>query len=95
MRIGIDVGGTFTISVLLEDATGRTHTYKCLTTPRTRLSLEQGLARPRRPGSGCIEGLEKIIHGPRSVINAIIEPRGAHGCSPRAAFATCSSWDAR
>ena len=34
MRIGIDVGGTFTDFVLLEDATGRTHTFKCLTTPR-------------------------------------------------------------
>ena len=43
MRIGIDVGGTFTDFVLLEDATGRASTYKCLTTPRDPSdAIEQG-----------------------------------------------------
>ena len=34
MRVGVDVGGTFTDFVLLDDASGQIHTYKCLTTPR-------------------------------------------------------------
>ena len=34
MRLGIDIGGTFTDFVLLDDASGRITTYKCLTTPR-------------------------------------------------------------
>ncbi|MDH4172931.1 MAG: hypothetical protein OEV97_04225, partial [Betaproteobacteria bacterium] len=64
MRIGIDVGGTFTDFVLLEDATGRTCTYKCLTTPRDpSQAIEQGLHALAREVPGCIERLEEVIHG--------------------------------
>ena len=78
MRIGIDVGGTFTDFVLLEDATGRTHTYKCLTTPRDPSdAIEEGLHALAARVPGCIEGLEEAIHGTTLVINAIIERKGA------------------
>lgn len=78
MRIGIDVGGTFTDFVLLEDATGRTHTYKCLTTPRDPSDgIEEGLRVLAGQVPGCIEGLEEVIHGTTLVINAIIERKGA------------------
>ena len=79
MRIGIDVGGTFTDFVLLEDATGRTHTYKCLTTPRDPSdAIEEGLRSLESQVPGCIAGLEEVIHGTTLVINAIIERKGAH-----------------
>jgi N-methylhydantoinase A len=78
MRIGIDVGGTFTDFVLLEDATGRSHSYKCLTTPRDPSdAIEQGLRALERQVPGCIAGLEEVIHGTTLVINAIIERKGA------------------
>ena len=78
MRIGIDVGGTFTDFVLLEDATGRTHTYKCLTTPRDPSdAIEEGLRVIASQVPGCIAGLEEVIHGTTLVINAIIERKGA------------------
>ena len=78
MRIGIDVGGTFTDFVLLEDATGRSHTYKCLTTPRDPSeAIEQGLRALEHRLPGCIGGLEEVIHGTTLVINAIIERKGA------------------
>jgi N-methylhydantoinase A len=78
MRIGIDVGGTFTDFVLLEDATGRAHTYKCLTTPRDPSdAIEAGLRALARQVPGCIAGLEEVIHGTTLVINAIIERKGA------------------
>ena len=78
MRIGIDVGGTFTDFVLLDDATGRTHTYKCLTTPRDPSdAIEQGLRALERQVPGCIGRLEEVIHGTTLVINAIIERKGA------------------
>ncbi len=78
MRIGIDVGGTFTDFVLLEDATGRTFTYKCLTTPRDPSdAIEEGLRALARQVPGCLSTLEEVIHGTTLVINAIIERKGA------------------
>jgi N-methylhydantoinase A len=78
MRVGIDVGGTFTDFVLLEDASGRTFTYKCLTTPRNPAeAIEEGLRGLERQVPGCIAGLEEVIHGTTLVINAIIERKGA------------------
>ena len=78
MRIGVDVGGTFTDFVLLEDATGRARTYKCLTTPRDPSeAIEQGLRAFAAQAPGCIEQLQEVIHGTTLVINAIIERKGA------------------
>jgi N-methylhydantoinase A len=78
MRIGIDVGGTFTDFVLLDDATGRSRTYKCLTTPRDPSdAIEEGLRALSRDDPGCVEALEEVIHGTTLVINAIIERKGA------------------
>ena len=74
MRIGIDVGGTFTDFVLLDDASGRASTYKCLTTPRDPSdAIEAGLRALAGQVPGCIEGLQEVIHGTTLVINAIIE----------------------
>lgn len=78
MRIGIDVGGTFTDFVLLDDATGRTRSHKCLTTPRDPAqAIVEGLEALERQVPGCIAGLEEVIHGTTLVINAIIERKGA------------------
>ncbi len=78
MRIGIDVGGTFTDFVLLDDETGRTRSHKCLTTPRDPSSaIVEGLQALERQASGCVAGLEEVIHGTTLVINAIIERKGA------------------
>jgi N-methylhydantoinase A len=78
MRIGIDVGGTFTDFVLLDDATGHTSTHKCLTTPRDPSdAIEQGLHALEKQVPGCIGRLEEIIHGTTLIINAIIERKGA------------------
>jgi len=78
MRVGVDVGGTFTDFVLLEDATGRIHTYKCLTSPRDPSdAIEQGLHGLAAQVPGCIEQLEEVIHGTTLVINAILERKGA------------------
>ena len=78
MRVGIDVGGTFTDFVLLEDATGNTRTWKCLTTPGDPSdAMEQGLRALAAQAPGCIGRLEEVIHGTTLVINAIIERKGA------------------
>jgi len=78
MRIGIDVGGTFTDFVLLDDASGRIETWKCLTTPRDPSeAIEQGIGALSRTVPDCVAGLEEVIHGTTLVINAIIERKGA------------------
>jgi N-methylhydantoinase A/oxoprolinase/acetone carboxylase beta subunit len=78
MRIGIDIGGTFTDFVLLEDATGRTLTYKCLTTPRDPAdAIEEGLRALEAQVPDCARRLEEVIHGTTLVINAILERKGA------------------
>jgi N-methylhydantoinase A len=78
MRIGIDVGGTFTDFVLLDDETGASRSYKCLTTPREpSQAIVEGLGALEREVPGCIQGLEEVIHGTTLVINAIIERKGA------------------
>ena len=78
MRVGIDVGGTFTDFVLLDDAGGRIETYKCLTTPRNPSeAIEAGLEALEAQLPGCTARLEEVIHGTTLVINAIIERKGA------------------
>ena len=78
VRIGVDIGGTFTDLVLLDANTGRLANEKVLTTPED-------------PSAGVLEGLRKIlegngvapsevghiIHGTTLVANAVIERRGA------------------
>ncbi len=78
MRLGIDVGGTFTDFVLLDDETGAITTYKCLTTPRDPAdAIEEGIRGLAGAAPGCTDRLEEIIHGTTLVINAIIERKGA------------------
>ncbi len=78
MRLGIDVGGTFTDFVLLDDATGQITTYKCLTTPRDPSdAIEEGIRGLANKVPGYVDGLEEIIHGTTLVINSIIERKGA------------------
>lgn len=78
MRLGIDVGGTFTDVVLIDDRRGRIHYTKVLTTPRNQ-------------AEGVITGIEKILagtdntmvdvayiaHGSTIGTNALIERKGA------------------
>jgi N-methylhydantoinase A len=78
MRLGIDIGGTFTDFVLLDDATGQVTTYKCLTTPRDPSdAIEEGIRGLAKQVPDHVERLEEIIHGTTLVINAIIERKGA------------------
>jgi N-methylhydantoinase A len=78
MRLGIDIGGTFTDFVLLDDATGQVTTYKCLTTPRDPSdAIEEGILGLAKQVPDHVERLEEIIHGTTLVINAIIERKGA------------------
>ena len=78
MRVGIDVGGTFTDFVLLDDASGQVRTHKCLTTPRDpSQAILDGVVSFEKQDPGCLARLEEVVHGTTLVINAIIERKGA------------------
>jgi N-methylhydantoinase A len=72
MRIGIDIGGTFTDFVCFDPSTGTITTFKLLSTPNN-------------PAEAMLSGLEqisnenkrKIIHGSTVATNALLERKGA------------------
>jgi N-methylhydantoinase A len=68
--LGVDVGGTFTDAVLVEE--GRTRTAKVPTAARQEESV---LAAARAVGAG--DGVERFAHGTTVATNALLERRGA------------------
>jgi N-methylhydantoinase A len=72
MRIGIDIGGTFTDFVLFDEVSGSIRTYKVPSTPL-------------KPADAVLAGLEilkpsphpYIIHGSTVATNALLERKGA------------------
>ena len=78
LRLGCDIGGTFTDFVLLDDSTGAITTYKCLTTPGDPSdAVEEGIAALAKEVPSATARLGEVIHGTTLVINAIIERKGA------------------
>ncbi len=80
-RIGIDVGGTFTDLVAVDDA-GRTVLEKVPSTPDDpSLGVLDGLARlAERLGRDCAALLaqtDRIVHGTTVATNAVLERKGA------------------
>lgn len=78
MRIGIDVGGTFTDVVLIDDITGKMFYTKTFTTPR-KLSqgVMEGIARILKATGASIDQVEYAVHGTTIGTNALIERKGA------------------
>ncbi|HBY93535.1 MAG TPA: hydantoinase [Chloroflexi bacterium] len=78
MRLGCDIGGTFTDFVLLDDEAGEMHVYKCLTTPGDPSdAVEEGVQALAGRVPNLAARLQEVIHGTTLVINAIIERKGA------------------
>jgi N-methylhydantoinase A len=78
MRIGIDVGGTFTDTILMDEMTGAFHFTK---TPTTHEDLTKGVLKGLEEilqiGGVSIDDIDYIIHGTTIGTNAIVEGRGA------------------
>ena len=76
-RVGIDIGGTFTDLVLIDDASGERAIGKVLTTPDDPSeAVEQGLRELLEREDVDASRLKTIIHGTTLVTNALIERRG-------------------
>src|SRR5213592_4057847 len=78
--LGVDVGGTFTDAVVLED--GRVTTAKVLTAPHQEGSV---VAAARAAGAVSIE---RFAHGTTLATNALLERKGA-----RTAFVTTAGFE--
>ncbi|MCP4362498.1 MAG: hydantoinase/oxoprolinase family protein [Chloroflexi bacterium] len=78
MRLGCDIGGTFTDFVLLDDESGRITVHKCLTSPGDPSdAVEAGMLTLAERIPNLVDDLGEVIHGTTLVINAIIERKGA------------------
>jgi 5-oxoprolinase (ATP-hydrolysing)/N-methylhydantoinase A len=76
--VGLDIGGTFTDLVLLDESTGRLRLHKILTTPDdpARAALA-GLVELCAAAGVDLRDATALVHGTTLVTNAIIERRGA------------------
>jgi N-methylhydantoinase A len=77
-RVGIDIGGTFTDLIIVDDASGAFVVGKALTTPADPSeAIEAVLCEALGQAGIAADSLRQIIHGTTLVTNAIIERKGA------------------
>jgi len=78
IRVGVDVGGTFTDFVLVDDAAGRITTGKRLTTPvDPGVAIIEGIAQLLRDAQVAPADVHSVVHGTTLVANTVIERTGA------------------
>jgi N-methylhydantoinase A len=88
-RLAVDIGGTFTDSVLLDATSGRVVTEKTLTTPSAPLiGLQRGVVSVlAKAGIQPADVQRAMVHATTLVTNALIEGKGA-----RAALVTTAGF---
>ena len=78
LRLGFDIGGTFTDFVLSDPRTGALSLHKRLTTPDDpAVGALDGLRQVVRDAGATLADVAEIVHGTTLVTNAVIERRGA------------------
>jgi N-methylhydantoinase A len=78
LRIGVDIGGTFTDLLLFDSTTGEFFLGKILTTPDDPSRAVQDGVRQLLDSAGRAPGdVGQIVHGTTLVTNALIERKGA------------------
>src|SRR5579871_5139805 len=77
-RAGVDIGGTFTDLILIDDATGALTVGKVLTTPADpAAAVAEALADALQRADADPRHVQHVVHGTTLVTNAIIERKGA------------------
>src|SRR5215475_4084457 len=77
-RLGVDIGGTFTDLVWVDDATGEVRVGKLLTTPKDPAqAVEHGVLRLLEEAGAAPVAVRALIHGTTLATNALIERKGA------------------
>ena len=77
-RIGVDIGGTFTDLVWVDEATGAVRVGKLLTTPKDpSQAVEEGVVTLLHEADAAAGAVRALIHGTTLATNALIERKGA------------------
>ena len=77
-RLGVDVGGTFTDFVLLDETSGAIHIAKSLTSPADpSVGILDGLAAFDTPCPDHVAATRRIAHATTLIANIVIERKGA------------------
>ena len=77
-RLGVDIGGTFTDLVLVDEATGAVRVGKVLTTAKDpALGVEQGVQSLLDEAGRRAADVSAVVHGTTLATNALIERKGA------------------
>ena len=79
-RLGVDVGGTFTDVLVLEEEKGTLTLEKVLSTPEDQsIGVLEGVRQACRRLGVAPSDLDAILHGSTVVTNLILESKGATG----------------
>lgn len=73
-RLGIDVGGTFTDFVWLDESKGQIHSWKVPSTPS---DPAQAVTEGVKAGGVSLSAIDLVVYGSTLGINTVIERRGA------------------
>jgi N-methylhydantoinase A len=77
-RIGVDIGGTFTDLVWVDETTGAVRVGKLLTTPKDpSQAVEEGVVTLLHEAGAGAAAVRALIHGTTLATNALIERKGA------------------
>ena len=77
-RLGVDVGGTFTDLLLINEGTGETHTAKVPSTPEdSSIGVLNGIARICDESGVNPADVSRVMHGTTVATNAVLTGRGA------------------
>jgi N-methylhydantoinase A len=77
-RLGVDVGGTFTDLLLINEDSGETHTAKVLSTPEdSSIGVLNGIARICDESGIDPTSVSRVMHGTTVATNAVLTGKGA------------------
>ncbi len=77
-RLGVDVGGTFTDVLLVEEASGATWRAKTASTPSDQaVGVQAGIAKVCDEAGIALSDVAQVLHGTTVATNAILEGKGA------------------
>lgn len=77
-RLGVDVGGTFTDLLLIDEQSGATFTAKVLSTPEdSSIGVLNGIARICDTNNIDAGKINRVMHGTTVATNAVLTGRGA------------------
>jgi len=77
-RLGVDVGGTFTDLLLINEESGETFTAKVPSTPEdSSVGVLNGISRICEESGVAPENINRVMHGTTVATNAVLTGRGA------------------